>query len=124
MADTKKPEEQTDSGEKTERQTPDTLGRQVVGALIGGAVIWVLATVARQFGWQGDNTTRYVLWGAMVGGLIGGSETLIAAGRRLTRRDNAWLNMAVALLGMAVIAGVIYGLAFLGSMLFRQIMGG
>jgi hypothetical protein len=120
----RKPEERAEPQGNAERSTPNTMGRQIVGALIGGGAVWILATGARQLGWAAGDPVRLMMWGAVVGGLFGGSETLIAAGRRLTRRDNAWLNIAVALLGMVVLSAVIYGLAYLAALIFRQVMGG
>ena len=55
--------------------------------------------------------TRYLMWGGVVGGLVGGSDTLAQAGKRLTHRDSDWLNILVSLLGMLVISGVLYAIS-------------
>ncbi|MCU0521552.1 MAG: hypothetical protein MUF84_12760 [Anaerolineae bacterium] len=83
-------------------------GRQILGAIIGGAVVLVLGTAARQLGWIDQDLTRYVMWGAVIGALFGSSESLERAGQRLTRRDEPWLNIAVSLIGMAVAFALIY----------------
>jgi hypothetical protein len=84
----------------------------MIGALIGAAVVFLLARVAQQFGWVPGDMTRYLMWGGVIGGLVGGSDTLAQAGKRLTHRDSVWLNVLVSLLGMAVISGVLYALAY------------
>ncbi|MBN1247072.1 MAG: hypothetical protein JXC32_05400 [Anaerolineae bacterium] len=85
-------------------------GRQIVGALIGGGLVLILGTVAQQLGWVQQSLGRYVMWGGVVGALFGASETLERAGRRLTRRDEAWLNITVSLIGMAVVFAALLGL--------------
>jgi len=119
MADPKRVE----SEKRPERPAPDTWGRQIVGALIGAAVAWVLSAWARQAGWIAGDPIRHVMWGAVIGGLIGAVENLEAAGRRLTRRDSRWLNALVGVLGMAVVSAVIYGLSFVIGFLVRLVMG-
>ena len=112
---TKHDEEKSDSGSPTTSpagRTPGSLRQQMIGALIGAAVAFLLARVAQQFGWVPGDMTRYLLWGGVIGGLVGGSDTLAQAGKRLTRRDSDWLNILVSLLGMAVISGVLYAIAF------------
>ena len=123
MDDNTEPEEQTESTRREEQTAPNTLGRQAVGALIGGAVAWILASLARQAGWMGGDTVRYAMWGAVIGGLIGAAKNLDVAGRRLTRRDNVWLNTAVSLVGMVLVSLILYGLAYVAGLLIRQVMG-
>ncbi len=115
--------QRVESEKQPERPTPDTWGRQIVGALIGAAVAWVLTMWARQAGWIEGNPVRYVMWGAVIGGLVGAIENLEAAGRKLTRRDVRWLNALVGVLGMAVVSAVIYGLSFVIGFLVRLVMG-
>ncbi len=83
----------------------------MIGALIGAAVAFLLASAAQQFGWVPGDMTRYLMWGGVVGGLVGGSDTLAQAGKRLTHRDSDWLNILVSLLGMLVISGVLYAIS-------------
>jgi len=107
-------EEKLDTGSLTTspaERPPGSLRRQMIGALIGAAVTFLLARAAQQFGWVAGDMTRYLMWGGVIGGLVGGSDTLAQAGKRLTRRDSEWLNILVALLGMAVISGVLYAIA-------------
>ena len=102
---------------------PQTWGRQLVGAFIGGALALVIGAGALQLGWIQGNLMRFALWGGVIGGLIGGSEALAAAGRRLTKRDNAVLNVAVSLVGMVVIFTVLFALVYWLSMFIRRTMG-
>ncbi len=102
---------------------PQNWGHQLVGAFIGGALALVLGAGALQLGWIQGNLVRFALWGGVIGGLIGGSEALASAGRRLTKRDNTVLNIAVSLVGMAVIFSVLFALVYGLSILIRQIMG-
>ncbi len=102
---------------------PQTWGRQLVGAFIGGGLALILGAGALQLGWIQGNLVRFALWGGVIGGLIGGSEALAAAGRRLTKRDNAVLNVAVALVGMVVIFTVLFALVYWLSTFIRRMMG-
>lgn len=122
--------EQSDDGQdkppaedQSSSPSPGSLGRQLVGALIGGALALMLGAAALQLGWIQGNLTRLVLWGGVIGGLVGGSQALAAAGKRLTRRDNPVLNVVVALVGMAVVFSVLFALVYWLSVLIRQIMG-
>lgn len=106
--------EKSDSGGPTTSpvgRPPGSLQRQMIGALIGAAVAFLLASAAQQFGWVPGDMTRYLMWGGVIGGLIGGSDTLTQAGKRLTHRDADWLNILVSLLGMALISAVLYVIA-------------
>jgi len=108
---TKHDEEKLDTGSPTTPpagRPPGSLRRQMIGALIGAAVAFLLARAAQQFGWAPGDMTRYLMWGGVIGGLVGGSDTLAQAGKRLTHRDADWLNILVSLLGMALISAVIY----------------
>jgi hypothetical protein len=116
------PEEQKEHETEGEQPAPRTIGRQITGALIGGVVVWVLVSWARQAGWMGGDPVRYALWGAVVGGLIGALENLDVAGGRLTRRDNVWLNTAVAIGGMVVVSVMLYGLSRAAAWVVQQVM--
>ncbi len=83
-------------------------GRQIIGALIGGALVLVIGTIGQRLNLIVGSLTRPILWGAVVGALFGSSRRLEHAGRRLTRRDLPWLNVLVALAGMAVIFVLFY----------------
>jgi hypothetical protein len=87
------------------------LGRQAMGAVIGGAAGLLAAMAVRLLGWGGENMIPFILWGSVVGATVSDIEALENAGRRLTRRDARWLNIAVALLGMVVVFAFIFGLA-------------
>jgi hypothetical protein len=111
---TKHDEAKLDTGSLTTLpagRPPGSLRRQMIGALIGAAVAFLMATAAQQFGWVPGDMTRYLMWGGVIGGLVGGSDTLAQAGKRLTHRDSVWLNVLVSLLGMAVISAVLYALS-------------
>ncbi len=109
-------QEQDDKNEKA--QTENELsqpsrkwGPQIVGATIGAFCFMILGGLANQFGWQIGQTSRFWLWGAVIGGLIGSAESLENAGARLTNSDKRWLNIVVSLLGMVVLFGIILGLS-------------
>ncbi|MBN1247503.1 MAG: hypothetical protein JXC32_07575 [Anaerolineae bacterium] len=111
--------ENRDEGEKTEQpgrrdelaRPPGSLRRQFIGSLIGAAIAMVIFLLSRQLGWLGGELVQYLLWGAVVGGLIGGSDALAQAGKRLTKRDEDWLNILVSLVAMAVIVGMLFALS-------------
>jgi hypothetical protein len=115
--------DQSSTEEQASPPSPGNLGRQLVGALIGAAIALMLGAAALQLGWIQGNLTRLALWGGVIGGLIGGSEALAAAGKRLTKRDNPVLNVVVALVGMAAIFSVLFALVYWLSILIRQILG-
>jgi len=62
-------------------------GRQIIGALIGGALVLIIGTVGQRLNLVSGSLTQPMLWGAVVGALFGSSSRLEQAGRRLTRRD-------------------------------------
>jgi hypothetical protein len=101
---------------------PGSLRRQLIGALIGAAIALVVSSIGRQLGWLGGDAIQYLLWGGIIGGLVGGSDALAQAGKRLTRRDEDWLNILVSLIGMAAIMGVIFALAYVLNELVRGIL--
>lgn len=101
---------------------PGSLGRQFVGALVGAAVALLLALAGQQLGWLGGDLMQYVLWGGVIGGLVGGSDALAQAGKRLTRRDEDWLNILVAIVGMTLVFSAVYALARLLSRLVGTVL--
>ncbi len=113
-------------GERDRAEGQEVAGsweRQIVGAFVGAAVALLLAVGAQQLGWFQGSLIRYVLWGGVIGGLVGGSDRLEQAGSRLTRLDIRWLNITVAILGMAIVFGVLFAIALGVSTLIRQLTG-
>ncbi|MGC9347906.1 MAG: hypothetical protein ACP5JG_07200 [Anaerolineae bacterium] len=98
----------------------DSWRRQIIGALIGGFIALILSGLAVQLGWIEGRVVNHVLWGGVIGGIVGGSESLEQAGARLTQRDAPVLNMAVALLGMAVLFGIVFLVVWGLSQLIRS----
>lgn len=97
-------------------------GQQIVGGILGGFIAYIALGIAGQLGWQTPNLGRTVLWGAVLGSLLGSGSVLVNAGARLTRRkEPVWLNVLVALAGMAVFFGLIVGLTYLGLWVFRSL---
>jgi len=94
-----------------ENPAGDAWSRQLLGALVGALAGLLVLILGESVGALSGDRVRYMLWGAVVGGLIGASEKLADAGKGLTKRDETWLNMLVALIGMAVITGVVFALA-------------
>ena len=72
---------------------------QLIGAGVGVLIALVISGILRELGYIEGNPITYALWGGVIGGLFGGSDDLARAGSRLTRRDERWLNIIVALLG-------------------------
>ena len=99
-------------------------GTQTMGAVLGGIMGLLLAFLLRRLGWGGENTLRFVLGGGVAGAMVAGVDSLERAGRRLTRRDEPWLNIVVAVVGMAIIFAVIFGLSYAFALLMRQFTGG
>lgn len=113
-------QDQDDKGAKTlpegEQTQPKRQWRpQILGAMIGAFCFMVLGGLANQLGWQIGQTDRLLLWGAVIGGIVGSADSLAAAGSNLTKSDNRWLNILVALLGMIIIFSIIYGLSSLSG---------
>lgn len=80
---------------------------QIVGSVIGAFVFFIAGGIAQYFGWLPDSMNTAWLWGAVLGGLVGSLDSLEHAGSILTKKENKWLNIAVALVGMAVIFSVL-----------------
>jgi hypothetical protein len=110
MDDEKRSDDRPQAGAPRPVAETTNWGRQIIGAAIGALLVLVLGTAAKLLGWTDVDLARYVWWGAVVGGLFGSSESLERAGGRLTRRPEAWLNISVSLVGMAVIFAVLFGL--------------
>jgi predicted lipid-binding transport protein (Tim44 family) len=106
---------------ETRPESSQDWGRQMMGSVIGGAVGLLLAMGMRAMGWGAENVVPFILWGAVIGAMVSGIESLEAAGQRLTRRDTRWLNIAVAVLGMVIIFAIIFGLVSLLSVVLRQL---
>ena len=81
---------------------------QIVGALIGAFIFYILSEVAKRIGWLPSQPDRLWLWGAVIGGLFGSADSLSDAGSRLTNKKNKILNIIVALVGMFIIFGIIF----------------
>jgi len=99
-------------------------GQQMLGALVGALAMAVAIQLGPSLGWQPGDRTSLLLIGAAVGAGLFTLERFAQAGSRLTRRSEGLgmraLNILVALLGMALMAGLIMGLASLVIWLFRQ----
>ena len=90
--------------------------RQTLGALLGAGVGWLAAGFAPRWGLTLREPTRLVLWGAALGALLASLDRFILAGSRLSGRTGkqaALLNFALALLGGAVIFGLLLGILYL-----------
>jgi len=96
----------------------------MLGALVGALAMAVAIQLGPSLGWQPGDRTSLLLIGAAVGAGLFTLERFAQAGSRLTRRSEGLgmraLNILVALLGMALMAGLIMGLASLVIWLFRQ----
>lgn len=99
-------------------------GQQMIGALIGALVMVVAMQIGPSFGWQPANRTMPFLIGGTVGALLFSLDRLALAGSRLTRRTEGlgarMLNVLIALLGMAVITGLVLALSALIGWVFKQ----
>jgi uncharacterized membrane protein len=120
--------EDVDQGKRSERgdalrRPPGSLRRQLIGSLVGAAIAILLQSAGRQLGWWTGDMVQFLLWGGVIGGLIGGSDALSQAGKRLTGRDEDWLNILVSLVGMVVLFGSLFAIIYaLGSVL-RGVLG-
>jgi len=116
--------EKAASGHEPATQATDSWGRQMLGAVVGGLLALVAASLARGAGLISGSLVQYVLWGGVVGGLIGGADALALAGKRLTRKDARGLNILAALLGMAFLFGafllLVRGVSWLVRLLFGR----
>jgi hypothetical protein len=92
-------------------------GQQMMGALVGALVMGMAMKIGPSLGWTpGDRTTLFLI-GGTVGAMIFSLDRLAQAGSRLTRRTEGLgarlLNIAIALLGMALVGGVFLALSYL-----------
>ena len=115
-------EEQSETTQTESKETSPQRkwGPQILGAMIGAFIFLVAGGLARQLGWVSDPTNRWWLWGAVIGGLFGSGESLSNSGKILTKKDNKWLNIAVSLLGMAVLFGIVFALSGLVGWILKQ----
>ncbi|MBN2005573.1 MAG: hypothetical protein JXA21_19595 [Anaerolineae bacterium] len=102
-----------------------SLRQQMLGAVIGGVIALMLLRIGNQIGWWlSINETTWILVGAVVGSMASSFDYYDRAGAHLTGRQSkgnkktAALNIFVALLGMVVIAALIFGLSSLVGVLF------
>jgi hypothetical protein len=100
---------------------PD-LGDQLKGAAIGAAIALVLSYIAQQVGILQGRLVRYALWGGAIGGLLAGSDQLAKAGSRLTKRDEKWLNVLVAVIGFILIFAVMVGIVSLATWIVNSFL--
>lgn len=103
------------------RRPPGSLRRQFIGSLIGAGIALAILFLGRQLGWLGGDVVQFLLWGGVIGGLIGGSDALAQAGKRLTGRDEDWLNILVSLVGMALVFSALFAIAYALSWLIRTL---
>ena len=109
----KKPEQPA----KEDTQPQRKWGPQIIGATIGAFIFLIAGGLANQLGWVTGSTSRWWLWGAVLGGLVGSGDSLNNSGRILTKKDNKWLNIAVSLVGMLIFFGIIFALSGLAGWL-------
>ncbi|HQE91338.1 MAG TPA: hypothetical protein PLH19_06870 [Anaerolineae bacterium] len=99
-------------------------GQQMLGALIGALVMGMVMRIGPAWGWTPTDRTRLLLIGGMVGAMIFSLDRFAQAGSRLTRRTEGrgarWLNILVALLGLALVAGAFIGLTYLVGRLINS----
>jgi hypothetical protein len=101
---------------------PD-LGEQLKGAAIGAVIGLGLGYLARDvLGLVQGRLVQYALWSAAIGGLIGGSDELAKAGSRLTKRDDKWLNVLVAVIGFIIILAVMVGIVSLAAWIVNTLI--
>ncbi len=108
-------DEQIGGGADSDKITRPDLGDQLKGAAIGALIALALSYGAQQLGIIQGNLIRHSLWGAALGGLLAGADQLAKAGSRLTKRDEKWLNVLVAVIGFLAIFGVMVGVVALAS---------
>ena len=100
---------------------PD-LGDQIKGTAIGAVIALVLSFIAQQLGILQGRLVRYALWGGAIGGLLAGSDQLAKAGSRLTKRNEKWLNVLVAVIGFLLIFAVMVGIVSLATWIFNSFL--
>lgn len=101
------------------------IGGQLVGAVLGAFVAFIVIRIAGQFGWFPGNQNLFLLIGAAVGSLLVDLERLEKAGSYLTRRTRKYahrisaLNVGAAILGMLVMIAIVIAISYLVLLLIR-----
>ncbi|MDF1514741.1 MAG: hypothetical protein P1S60_13110 [Anaerolineae bacterium] len=86
---------------------------QIIGSVLGAFIFYILGGLLQYFGVIKSPIDRFWLWGAVIGGLFGSTDSLNIAGARLTNSENKGLNILVSLVGMVIIFTVVYAIASL-----------
>ncbi len=97
-------------------------GQQMLGAVIGALAMAVALQIGAALGWEPANRTALLFIGGAVGAVLFDLERFALAGSRLTRRTDGpgirLLNIVIALLGMALVGGLVITLTALVGKLF------
>jgi len=126
MSENKTEETSAKTSESSSKSRRPPLSNQLVGAVVGAVVVLLALRIGTQVGWWQPpaRETGWILLGAFVGSLASSLGYYDRAGAHLTGRQSQGnktilaLNVFVALLGMAVIMGLIFALSSLVGMLF------
>jgi hypothetical protein len=114
-------EQESAKPERTDTYPQRKWGPQLLGAMIGAFIFLIAGGLASQLGWVSNPTNRWWLWGAVIGGLLGSTDSLNNSGKILTKKDNKWLNVTVSLAGMAVLFGLVFALSTLVGWILRKL---
>jgi hypothetical protein len=97
---------------------------QGMALLLTGAIggLLVATLVAPRLGWNIRDIDGLV-WGLVAGSCLAHLPDFVEAGAKLTRRDNRGLNLAVGLLGAAVLIAVLIGFVILLGAIFQSCSG-
>jgi len=93
---------------------------QILGGVVGAVAAYAISGIAGELGWAVGERSRWLLWGAVLGSLLGSGEVLSRAGARLTGKSNRVLNTAVAVLGMVLVFAILTGLVVAAVGLYRS----
>ncbi|HOT91064.1 MAG TPA: hypothetical protein PLJ78_02790 [Anaerolineae bacterium] len=92
-------------------------GQQLLGAVIGALAMGVVTQIGASLGWEPANRTALLFIGAAAGAVLFDLDRFALAGSRLTRRTEGrgirLLNILIALLGMAIVGGLVIALTSL-----------